>query len=72
MELKPITCVNCGAPIDLGTLKCEYCETNYKEVVQSSIVTYADEFIREGPLLTPNEVRALLVLKPIKMRGENI
>ena len=74
VELKPINCVNCGAPIDRETMICEYCGTNYKAVTDISkiAVKYADLMYREGPILTPNELRKVLGKKPIKTRGENV
>lgn len=31
-ELSPLTCPNCGAPINRVTMKCEYCGTVFEEV----------------------------------------
>lgn len=31
-ELSPLSCPNCGAPINRVTMKCEYCGTMFKEV----------------------------------------
>lgn len=30
IELKPMTCVNCGGQIDRRTMKCPYCDTPYE------------------------------------------
>lgn len=29
-ELKPLVCKNCGGQIDRATMKCPYCDTQYK------------------------------------------
>lgn len=63
MEIKPINCVNCGAPINLETLKCEYCGTGYE--VRDETVTVFNELGMTN-ILTPNELRKALGMKPIK------
>lgn len=30
IEMKPLLCTQCGAPIDRRTMKCPYCDTQYE------------------------------------------
>lgn len=35
--MQPLTCVNCGAPLKRGRRSCEYCETEYLNVIDFSL-----------------------------------
>lgn len=60
-------CPNCGAPVDRNHNKCLYCGTPY-EIVKTTIKQTADEitlYANNAPVLTMNETRELLGLKPV-------
>ena len=72
IELK---CENCGAPLNVSTLKCEYCGTQYvksenelqhpqpETIVKNTIDVSNIEMIT----LTPNQKRALIGLGAINI-----
>lgn len=43
IELKPLTCQNCGAQIDRRTMKCPYCDTQYERKHDGGIVQFVVE-----------------------------
>lgn len=61
-----LICKCCGGNIDISTGKCPYCDTQY--IIEGSYVpkepSYAMNIDISG-LLTPNEMRKILGLKPI-------
>lgn len=40
IEMKPLTCINCGAPIDRSSMKCEYCGTQYEREYDGTNVRF--------------------------------
>ena len=38
-ELSPLSCPNCGAPINRVTMKCEYCGTVFREDKYQNLIT---------------------------------
>ena len=38
-ELSPLSCPNCGAPINRATMRCEYCGTVFREDRYKNLIT---------------------------------
>lgn len=43
VELKPLSCKNCGGQIDRATMKCPYCDTQYERTCNDVQIKFAVE-----------------------------
>ena len=61
-------CPNCGAPVDLGSVKCPYCDTPYANVRTETL--YADNepvmSLYESGLITANEARLRMGMEELR------
>lgn len=55
-------CPNCGAPII--SFQCEYCGTRFAE---KDVSSHPYDTMLQSGILTANEIRTLLGLKPVKL-----
>jgi hypothetical protein len=71
--MKERNCPNCGAPIELNSLKCPYCDTPYSCVVSELSMDadgitlrtsdFTESVVRmvQSGVITPNEIRRTLI-----------
>lgn len=66
-RLKPLECVNCGAPLERDGLQCEYCGTAYatEGAGKDTVNIYADNTILAKVITRIDVKRIELVKDPI-------
>lgn len=69
IHMTPLKCKNCGAPMDEGSFKCEYCGTGYvvEKTESCGPITEMNKLIDQANgILTPNEARRYLNLDGVE------